>query len=285
MRLAIARTVRKQIRRLIRPIIEREPNLAAKIFAYRSEHKDFLIERPKRDETDNLPLPPPELWIATGPGGYGDSEEEYLRLGRQHVATMLGLLDRTGVSLRSGGNVLDLGCSSGRMIRWFADQAESGEVWGVDISAEHIVWCQQHLSPPFHFCTTTTIPHLPFEDRYFELIYAGSVFTHLGELADAWLLELKRLLAPGGRLYITVNDKQAVEIARRNPEFNLAKQFEDARDRIPIDKVDYAVASIFRSYTLYDREYLLGKLSRWFEVIAVEEQAYGVQTGILLRKG
>jgi ubiquinone/menaquinone biosynthesis C-methylase UbiE len=111
---------------------------------------------------------------------------------------MKKILGSVGFRIQDGNRVLDLGCASGRMIRWLNDFAEQCKIWGVDISAEHIIWCQQRLSPPFNFATITTAPHLPFEDRYFDLIFAGSVFTHIADLADAWLLELKRIVKPGG---------------------------------------------------------------------------------------
>jgi SAM-dependent methyltransferase len=73
-------------------------------------------------------------------------------------------------------------------------------------------------TPCRYFCTTTTAPHLPFEDGYFDLIYAGSVFTHIADLADAWFLELKRIVRPGGRLYITVHDKHTIDLALNHPD-------------------------------------------------------------------
>lgn len=78
------------------------------------------------------------------------------------------------------------------MIRWLTKEAKAGEVWGVDIAGSHILWCQQNLPAPFKFATTTSFPHLPFEDNYFDLIYAGSVFTHIADLAESWLLELRQ---------------------------------------------------------------------------------------------
>ena len=98
------------------------------------------------------------------------------------------------------------------MIRHLEDFAESSEIWGLDINAEQIFWCKQHLDPPFHFATTTTIPHLPFEDGYFDFVYAGSVFTHIDDLADSWLLELRRVLSRDGRLYVTIHDNRTIEL-------------------------------------------------------------------------
>jgi hypothetical protein len=114
-----------------------------------------------------LPLPPPDLFAGYGPA------ERYVALAEEHVATMLKLLGRTGFALQAGHRVLDHGCAAGRMLRCLSEYAEACELWGTDITARYIYWCQRHLSPPFHFATTTTIPHLPFEDRYFTLIYAA----------------------------------------------------------------------------------------------------------------
>ena len=87
--------------------------------------------------------------------------------------------------LRKAGNpaedllkVLDFGCAAGRLLRFYPNTPGKSELWGVDINARYIGWCQNNLSPPFLFATITTAPHLPFEDNYFDLIYCGSVFAH-----------------------------------------------------------------------------------------------------------
>jgi len=275
--------VRRFVRRLIRPVVLREPNFSAKHIAFREEQNDFSVDKPdRRERAADLPVPPRNLWVALGAGGYGATDEEYLEIGRRTVERFVGLLEANAAVLRDGARILDFGCASGRLTRWFADRAQNGEVWGVDISAEHVIWCQQNLSPPFHFCTTTTAPHLPFEDRYFDLVFAGSVFTHIDELADAWFLELRRILVPGGHLLVTINDKHSIDIVRRNPEFNLARQISRVECETPLG--DFAMASISRSYTLYDREYLTDKLQRVFDVVATQPEIYGFQTGLLLRK-
>jgi len=278
------RFVRGQVRRIMRPIINREPNLPAKILAYREDEFDYAIPKVSRSADGELPVPPDHLWVALGPGGYGATPQEYLSLGQKQVATIHEQLARVGGQLQEHGRVLDFGCASGRLIRWFADQAQSGEVWGVDVDAEHIVWCQQNLSPPFNFCTTTTAPHLPFEDRYFDLVYAGSVFTHIDELADAWFLELRRVLRSGGFAFITINDKHSLGIIQKNPDFNLAKRIVEAAPRLRLDEVDFSKVTIGRSHTIYDRDSLIEKLNRWFDVVAIQPEAYGFQTALLLKK-
>src|SRR5215510_255837 len=165
------------------------------------------VRRSSSDPAAELPVPPPELWL-----GYGRSTEEYLAFGRTNVRVMLDLLQTSGASLESGTRVLDFGCAAGRMIRWLAEFSGRCEVWGSDISAEHIVWCTQHLDPPFHFLVNTLLPHLPFEDRYFDVVYAGSVFTHIDDLAKTWLVELRRVLRARGKLYVTIHDRHSIHL-------------------------------------------------------------------------
>ena len=137
--------------------------------------------------------------------------QDFLSGGRQNVASMVEILARHGCDVRAADGILDFGCGVGRMIRWLAEEAEAQPVWGVDIEVPAIRWAQQHLSPPFNFSTCTTLPHLPFEDRTFGLVYAGSVFSHIEDLADAWLLELRRITRPGGHLYLTVHVQTTIK--------------------------------------------------------------------------
>jgi hypothetical protein len=98
----------------------------------------------------SLPVPPVDLWI-----GYGATADEYLSIGRYDVQTMERLLSASSTSFASCGRILELGCAAGRMIRWLQPWTDTCEVWGTDVDATSIIWCQQHLSPPFHFATTT----------------------------------------------------------------------------------------------------------------------------------
>ena len=44
------------------------------------------------------------------------------------------------------------------------------------------------MEAPFHFAVTIIVPQLPFEDNHFDLIYAGSVLTHIDDPVKSWLL-------------------------------------------------------------------------------------------------
>ncbi len=186
------------------------PGLAAVVVPYQEDYPACVPRialGPNLERTPaSLPLPDEELWE-----GYGPDAAAYLASGREHVGTLRDLLAAAGTPAESAGRILDLTCGAGRALRWLADLASSREIWGSDVSAPHVAWLQQHLCPPFRAMTRSTYPHLPFEDRSFDLIYSLTPFGQPPELADAWLLELRRVLRPGGKLCLCVLDKQAVE--------------------------------------------------------------------------
>ena len=230
---------------------------------------------PVYNEAD-LPLPPRELWL-----GYN-----YPHHGRLHVDTMWEIVGSGGFEVRPGDRILDLGCGSGRMIRHLAPLARTCEIWGSDISAGHILWCQRHLSPPFHFLTNTKVPHLPFPDGSFRLIYCGSLFTHIDDMARAWLLELRRLLADDGCAYITIHDEDTIRqfdamkappsVVRhimRSPSWAEAK---DNSDMFTIGRDE-------NSQVFYTRDWFARLLEPMFEIVAVRPEAYFYQTAILVR--
>jgi SAM-dependent methyltransferase len=172
----------------------------------------------KRDEyaiglapADEIPVPPPELME------YKEAPDAHLQSGKREVASMLSILEHCSFSWERARRALEFGSNNGRLTRWLQPYAEGREIWGVDVQAEKVLWAMENLSPPFRFATTTTIPHLPFPDGHFDLIFAGSVFTHLGELHVAWMAELRRILAPGGLIYVTVHDEESVRILLEEP--------------------------------------------------------------------
>jgi SAM-dependent methyltransferase len=204
------------------------------------------------------------------------------------VQALVEVIGRSGAPIASAGRILEFGCGAGRMIRWLADLTATCEVWGTDISASAIVWCQQHLTPPFHFATTTIWPHLPFEDRYFGLIYAGSVFTHLDDLADAWFLELRRILRPGGKLYITVHDRNTVALFNgREREQWLPQYLRTIPEYEKFSRSDFGMFTIGRSLhsqVFYDVDFLRRKLEPFFRVLSITEEAYNYQSAVLLER-
>lgn len=93
-----------------------------------------------------------------------------------------------------GASIYELGCGTGRLLRHFQPWTKECEIWGSDLSATYIKWLQMNFGGDYRLFQNTTTPHLPIPDHSFDYIYAGSVFTHIYDLTDAWLLELGRVL-------------------------------------------------------------------------------------------
>lgn len=236
--------------------------------------------------SDGLPVPPQGLWL-----GYARTADEYIVGGRHDVETMLRLLRSAGASMDEFVRVLDVGCGAGRMLRAFPDVGRR-ELWGVDISAPHIEWCERHLTPPMHFATTTTLPHLPFEDAKFDLIWCGSVFTHISELATAWLLELRRVVRPRGWIYVTVHTKRSIELLEgRYADDALSGGFAHSITGIPATRqfqssrsLELIIGSDPDSQVFYDADGIAERWSRLLDVASVTEEAHDYQAAIVLQK-
>lgn len=117
----------------------------------------------------------------------------------------------------TGKAVLDFGCGAGRAIRHLLDLAPDCELWGSDIDPRCIDWDTKNLGPAASFVVNGEIPPLPFEGGKFDLIYALSVFTHLSPHWAGWLLELDRVLAPGGRAVLTIMSEAMCEAVSGEP--------------------------------------------------------------------
>jgi SAM-dependent methyltransferase len=275
--------LRQIFREKVRDVLLNDPHAAAKFHPHLGDRSSYLVETATEVNPPQLPVPPKELWW-----GYANSEERYLKIGRKYVDNMSRILEQSGRPLASCNKILDFGAASGIMVRWLADIAQRGEVWGVDISGSHMIWCQQHLSPPFKFATTTTFPHLPFEDNYFDLVYAGSVFTHIADLAEAWLLELRRIVRPGGHLYLTVHDERTIEMYRQSPDFFLHQPLAEGDRELEFSRRNWDFFTLGRmahgTQIFYRREYLRRHWGQYLKVVSITPEAYWAQSAVLLEK-
>jgi SAM-dependent methyltransferase len=298
---------------LIKSSTELSTELASKIMKYLpypAPERLYVLQHSHGGDLQhgNFSLPIPPEYAENGVHMDGYKTDDWISSGKEDIDNMIGILNRSNFSIQDSNRILDFGCSSGRMIRWLFGLADQCEIWGVDISAPKIFWCQENLMPPFNFATVTILPHLPFEDRYFDFIYCGSVFTHIDDLAEAWLLELKRILRPGGRAYVTVHDKHTADLIINHVEHisadsiipGWAKHSREQRTRnfrdllLANDKNNYLKTNDYYKYSLfpngpecngfYDIDYLSRHWGRILNILSVTPEAYGYQTAVLMEK-
>jgi ubiquinone/menaquinone biosynthesis C-methylase UbiE len=278
----------------VRAIVRNDPSVSAKFLPYLGEEATLVIPPapfacPLTDADDGLPVPPQELW-----GGYWRTPAEYLESGKAQFRTMMEKLENSGFVLRQRERILDFGCGAGRIIRRFKEQAAEREIWGVDINDRHIRWCRENLCPPFKFLTTTTFPHLPFEDSSFDVIYAGSVFTHIADLTEAWLMELRRILKREGRMYVTVYDNHSIELLLSSPPDSwlhgtpLYEKLAALEAQRHFMKSGFSTIVLSRdardSVVFYDIDFLRRSWGNFMRILFVDHEAFGYQTAIILGK-
>jgi SAM-dependent methyltransferase len=239
--------------------------------------------------SDTLPVPPQEFWH-----WYANNEADYLELGRLHAEKYKSTARSYGFDFAPGKRVLDFGCSGGRVTRWFTEEAAEGiEIWGCDIDAAAIEWCQKNMMPPFRFFANTTAPHLPVRDGYFDFIFAGSVFTHIKDMSAAWGLELARCLSPDGLAILTITSERSlpalakvaaadVQKAKKVPQFVVENNVDEAylrkRGFVTLQSSPWQLAA------LYHTDFFIRRMSLGFECVGIIDNLKGYQTGMVLRR-
>jgi hypothetical protein len=95
---------------------------------------------------------------------------------------------------------------------------------------------------------------------------------------------LRRVLKPGGRLYVTIHDNNTIRMLDGGTR-NLSKTLYRRKDMFEND--DYSMFTIgrfMRSQVFYDKDSLVQMLKPTFETLSVTNNAYGFQTAMLLQK-
>ena len=76
-----------------------------------------------------------------------------------------------------------------------------GLYYGTDLAEEAVAFCRRRYRRPNFFFLANGITSVPIDGAQFDFIFLGSVFTHMfPDEIQALLMELRRLLAPGGMI-------------------------------------------------------------------------------------
>jgi ubiquinone/menaquinone biosynthesis C-methylase UbiE len=116
-------------------------------------------------------------------------------------------------TLTSGELVLDVGCGTGVLTRMAAEAVgPSGKAIGIDPAPKMISLARKNAaffsnSAEFRLAV---IENLPFDNETFDAVLSSAMIHHLPpDLKHAGLLEVKRVLKPGGRLVVVDIDRPA----------------------------------------------------------------------------
>ncbi len=197
-----------------------------------------------------------------------------------------GLLDAWKVvdsarrfSGESPGRVLELGCASGRVLRHFPLQYGAQEAWGCDLNVRHTEWIRRLLPGVARTFQNHTLASLPLEDNYFDAVCAFSVFSHIDDFELAWIAELRRILRPGGVLYLTTHTDHTWDSMDANWPihqglsglFSDFGTFEELQNRkLPAERVVFwwPHTDAYNANVFHSNEYLR---SAWGSIIPVKQ--------------
>lgn len=236
-------------------------------------------------ERDNFPLP-----TAKGREGYyGENHLNYWMSGLKDSTDILKIYEKeTG---EKPSKYLDFGGASARVARHMALQHDIPSVWIADINREHVNFVLDTFEGQIKAFQSTSIPHLPLEDNSFDFISAFSVFSHIESFDETWLLELRRILKPGGILVVTANVDTFQDITENWPVYNaLVKHPEFDRSSLgkPLE-VDRKVVrwnnrGSYSSIVYLTSQYVERRWKPFFSDMKVVRYLTQFQSGVVLRK-
>lgn len=238
-------------------------------------------------ERDTYPLPTTE----DREGYYGPDHFSYWASGLADARYLLDAAAAHGLSDPSC--TLDLGCASGRVLRHLALERPGMRVLGCDINRLHVEWCNRHLPANCATFHTSSIPTLPLPDNSVDIASAYSVFTHIEALETSWLMELRRVLRPGGIAWITVHTERTLkEMTPDWPLWNPTMEHPEAASRLDAGRGFSGDRLVLRwrgdrsyaSNVFYKADYLKSAWSRLFEIAEFRPRFPTFQDVFILRK-
>ena len=123
------------------------------------------------------------------------------------------------IDISSDSVSLDIGCGGGKALNRLAARAENGKAYGIDY-AESSIKVSRRKNRRFIMTGRVEVLHgtvssMPFADEMFDLVTAVESHYFWPDLAGD-LLEIKRVLKPGGQLLIVGAVYKTAKFERRN---------------------------------------------------------------------
>jgi SAM-dependent methyltransferase len=256
---------------------------------------EFIVQdfsdKLNRKSAEYMPfiLPPARLRFQTHVSSDPDT---YVQTALANAGILCDTLKRHGYALGDFKTVLDWGCGSGKELQalWLHHLNHAGSsmplLFGTDISRDAIAWASKRI----HYATFSLNdpdPPLPFQEGRFDFVYGISVFSHLDESHEsAWLVELNRILKPGGMLIVSL---RGTKLGQERMGRSVEDQLRLARQGMVFcpPSTGYRKEGLPDCYgnAYHTGEYVRAKYSRNFTLLELVEQGLrGLQDLVVLRK-
>lgn len=165
-------------------------------------HKKRLLADPALSESERELLSKASSRIYYREGMYNEAGVHYYQVGLSAVRCIDEALARA--NLKQIQTILDLPCGGGRVLRFLVHRFPNAEITACDLASGAVEFCART------FGAQPASSSLNLADvslgKKFDLIWCGSLFTHLNESRIAALLRLFQLhLATGGIVIFTTH--------------------------------------------------------------------------------
>jgi SAM-dependent methyltransferase len=169
----------------------------------------------------------------------------YFVSGERIASSLSQLVEKRFGGWQAIGSFLDFGCGFGRVTRFVTLRTPRERIWASDVLAPAVRFQIERLG--VNGFPSATDPAELRCDRRFDVVYVGSLFTHLpdGRFA-AWFERLAGLLEPGGLMAFTVHDEELLPPHLEMPPEGLV--FEPSSESRSLEGADYGSTWVTPSY-------------------------------------
>lgn len=240
--------------------------------------KDFL-------KKDQIPVPD----TADREGYQGPHHFDYWLSGLSDYWT---ILEHVG-SLPEQAHIVDFGGASGRIARFFSNASTQSRVTVAELNVNHVDFITRYFPENTRAIKLSSLPYFMFAENECDLIYAFSVFTHIDVYELSWLAEIRRILKPGGKAYLTIHDETSWLNLEKMPVYRVLLDSPDfARHYVkdapmPEERLVYEYNTSSNEYNcnvFHHSDYIRRVWSKWLKVVEILPGIHGHQSAVVLEK-
>jgi ubiquinone/menaquinone biosynthesis C-methylase UbiE len=140
-----------------------------------------------------------------------------------------------GIKFDGSTNILDFGCGSGSQLMSLTRHFPGATYFACDVDPSAIEFVRKSY-PTVDAVTSGFMPPLGYSDNQMDLVYSVSTFSHFDlPTQRAWLLELFRIIKPGGLVLLTIEGRFALSMLLGEMDCNK----EEIEDKLQTEGIFY----------------------------------------------
>jgi SAM-dependent methyltransferase len=172
-----------------------------------------------------------------------DNESSYFSVGQSALDCIRVALRAASLPGEHVGRILDLPCGHGRVLRYLKAAFPLAEITACDLHGDAVNYCAETFGAAAVYSDADP-EHVPLEHDHFDLIWVGSLLTHLDSVRWPGFLGLfHRSLRPGGVVVFTTHGRRAYDwLVRRKVDYvpaSLSPAICDAYEQSGFGYVEY----------------------------------------------